>query len=53
MKFYLQQGKLDSYWVNNYCHGNWKACIRYQKEEAGLYHPDNMMPNGTINNNLL
>lgn len=52
MKFYWEQGKLNEYWIDNYCHGNWEACIRYQKEEAGIYHPDNMFPNGEVDKNL-
>ena len=52
MKFYWEQGKIDKYWIDNYCHSNWEACIRYQKEEAGIYHPDNMLPNGTVDKNM-
>jgi len=52
MKFFLEQGKLDRYWIDKYCQGNWEKCVRYQKEKAGIYHPDNMMPDGIINVNL-
>jgi len=52
MKFFFEQGKLDKKWVEKYCYGNWKKCVRYQKEESGVYHPDNMLPDGTIDNNL-
>lgn len=52
MKFYWGKGEIDDSWVEQYCHGNWESCIRYQKEEAGIYHPDNMMPDGTINSKL-
>ena len=49
-----KQGKLDSTWSQNYClsERNWKNCKRYQSEEKGLYHPDNMLPNGKIGNEL-
>ena len=52
MKFFYEQKKLDEYWINNFCKGDWEECIRYQKEEAGIYHPDNMLPNGEIDENL-
>lgn len=52
MKFYWEKGEIDKLWVEQYCHRNWESCIRYQKEEAGVYHPDNMMPDGTINSKL-
>jgi len=52
MKFYWEQGKLNKYWIDNYCHDNWGKCVRYQKEEAGIYHPDSMLPNGEVDKNL-
>ncbi|OQY38207.1 MAG: uracil-DNA glycosylase [Spirochaetaceae bacterium 4572_7] len=52
MNFFYNQGKIDKSWVDNYCHGKWDQCIRYQKEEAGIYHSDKMLPNGEIDNSL-
>ena len=52
MKFYWEQGKLESVWIDEFCKGNWKICVRYEKEENGIYHPDNMLPNGEIDENL-
>jgi hypothetical protein len=52
MKYYYQAGKIEKKWVDEYCHGNWQQCVRYQKEEAGIYHPDNMLPNGKIDETL-
>ncbi len=53
VKYYTDAGKLDKKWTQNFCLAeNWKNCIRYQKEEAGIYHPDNMLPNGTIDEDL-
>ncbi len=52
MKFYWKQGKLDKFWIDKACYGNWEKCIRYQKEEAGIYHSDKMLPNGKIDKNL-
>ena len=52
MKFFYEKGNLDKKWIDNYCHGDWQNCVRYQKEEAGIYHPDSMLPNGEIDNKL-
>ena len=52
MKYYTDAGKLDKKWTENFCFGNWEDCIRYQKEEANIYHSDNMLPDGTIDKNL-
>ena len=52
IRYYTEDGKLDKKWSEEYCHGNWEKCIRYQKEENGIYHPDNLLPNGEIDENL-
>ena len=52
MKWYFEKGRLDRRWIELYCHGDWEACIRYQKEENGIYHQDWMLPDGTIDENL-
>ncbi len=48
MKYYYERGKLDKKWVENYCFISNKDCVRYQLEEKGISHPDNMLPNGEI-----
>jgi predicted metallo-beta-lactamase superfamily hydrolase len=48
LKRYTEEGKLDRYWIENYCLVGNKDCYRYQMEENGKYHPDNMLPNGEI-----
>jgi len=48
IRTYTEQGKLDRYWIENYCLVGKKDCIRYQMEETGEYHPNNMLPNGEI-----
>ena len=53
MKQFYEQGKLDKKWIENYCKGNWHSCIRYQMEEEGTYHPDNMLPDGSVDDSLL
>lgn len=52
MKGYLEQGKLDKKWIDNYCKGNYHRCIRRKMEEEGEYHPDNMLPDGSIDKGL-
>ena len=48
IKTYTEEGRLDRYWIENYCLVNNRKCIRYRMEEKGEYHPDNMLPDGTI-----
>ncbi len=52
LKRCYEQGKLDKKWIENYCLGNYLKCIRKKMEEKGAYHPDNMLPDGTIDENL-
>jgi DNA polymerase len=52
LKFYYEQGRLDEKWIKNYCMGDWECCIRYQMEERGELHPDYMLPNGEIREEL-
>jgi len=52
MKRYFERGLLERKWVELYCKGNWEDCVRYQKEEQGIYHPDWMLPDGSIDNDL-
>lgn len=52
MKYFWQQGKLDSKWIENYCKNNGDDCVRYELEEKGIYHPDNMLPDGKIDTSL-
>lgn len=52
MKRYFEHGQLERKWIELYCKGDWEDCIRYQKEEKGVYHPDWMLPDGSINESL-
>ncbi len=52
IKAYTDAGRLERYWVEHYCLVRNRACIRYRMEEAGEYHPDNMLPNGEIREDL-
>lgn len=52
MRVFFEQGKLNKYWIDRYCHGDWESCRRFQMEEQGQPHPDNMLPDGSIDPNL-
>ncbi len=52
MKKFYEEGKLDKKWIENYCFKQGENCKRYEMEEKGIYHPDNMLPNGTIDSEL-
>lgn len=52
MKRFYETGKLEKHWLDCYCKGNWKACVRYKMEEKGEYHPDWMLPDGTLDETL-
>jgi hypothetical protein len=51
---YTDRGRLESYWVDNYCLVSNRSCVRYQMEERGgaYHHPDNMLPDGTMREGL-
>jgi len=52
VKYFYECGKIEKHWVEDYCHGNWRSCVRFQMEESGKYHPDNMLPDGKIYDEL-
>ena len=52
MKKFYESDKLDKKWIEMYCKGNWESCLRYKMEENGHYHPDNMLPDGSINGTM-
>jgi len=52
MRYFYEQGKIDEKWIKQYCMGNFMDCVRYKMEEKGEYHPDNMLPDGTIDESL-
>jgi len=52
LKRYYEQGKLDKKWIEDYCWMNNPNCIRKKMEEKGEYHPDNMLPDGTVDKSL-
>jgi hypothetical protein len=52
MKRFYQEGKLDRKWIEYYCFGHHWKCVRYRMEEEGVYHPDNMLPDGRVDDRL-
>jgi len=52
MKWFYQEGRLEQKWIERYCKGDWKSCIRYAMEEKGETHPDYMLPDGSLDKRL-
>lgn len=52
IKSYSDRGFLETFWVDQYCLVNNNSCVRYQMEKAGESHPDNMLPDGTLRDDL-
>ncbi len=52
MKYFYEQGKIDKSWIEQYCFGDYTHCVRKRLEERHIPHPDNMMPDGSINKDL-
>ena len=52
MRKFYEEGKLDKKWIELYCKGDWESCVRYQMEEEGKFHPDWMLPDGSLNEEL-
>lgn len=48
MKRFYESGQLDEKWIALYCQGDWSRCVRYQMEKKGEYHPDWMLPDGSL-----
>ena len=54
LRKFEREGKIGNSWAKNYCESsnNWEKCKRYQLEERGIFHPDNMLPNGEIDESI-
>lgn len=52
IKYFVDSGKLNREWVENYCLIGNKECVRYKLEENGKFHPDSLLPDGEINKDL-
>lgn len=53
MKRFYEQGRLEEWWIQRYCRGDHEICIRYQMEERKEPHPDKMLPNGELREDLV
>lgn len=42
-----RMGRIGEEWSKKYCRGRYRECVRYQQEEAGIPHPDTMLPDGS------
>jgi hypothetical protein len=52
IKRFYEEGKLGKTWVEKYCWDSNEKCVRYQLEERGEPHPDNLLPNGEVRKEL-
>ncbi len=52
MKRFYKAGKLNKKWIENYCMVSNADCVRRRMEERGEEHSDNMLPDGSIDENL-
>lgn len=52
LKYFYERGKLDEKWIRDYCWGDNSKCVRKKMEDSGKYHPDNMLPDGSIDEEL-
>ena len=52
MKRFYEEGRIQKRWIELYCKGDWKSCIRYYMEERGEQHPDWMLPGGSLDESL-
>jgi uracil-DNA glycosylase family 4 len=48
IKRFVEENRLDAKWIELFCKRDWESCIRYGMEEKGIYHPDWMLPDGSI-----
>lgn len=52
MKKFYEEGRIDGKWIELYCKGDWKICVRYHMEKKGEPHPDWMLPDGSLDERL-
>lgn len=52
MKRAYEQGKLEKRFIDDYCFGDFRSCVRYQKESRGEPHPDYMRQDGVLDEQL-
>lgn len=52
MKSFYEEGRIDKKWIQLYCKGDWRSCVRYQMEERGEPHLDWMLPDSSLDERL-
>jgi hypothetical protein len=54
LRRYEREDRIGTIWAEKYCKSDdgWIKCERYKLEERGIYHPDKMLPDGTIDQKL-
>ncbi len=52
IKRLFEKGAISESWIQLYCTGDWGSCTRYAMEAKGQYHPDWMLPDGTLDEDL-
>jgi uracil-DNA glycosylase family 4 len=52
MKRFFEEGSIQKRWIELYCKGDWKNCVRYHMEENRAPHPDWMLPDGSLDESL-
>ena len=47
LRRFERSGMIGNEWNEKYCSGEYRSCVRYQKEQAGIPHMDTLMPDGS------
>lgn len=55
LRKFEKAGKISDKWKNEFCatEKNWVNCVRYQETKKGIPHPDNKLPDGSVDKNLV
>lgn len=52
IKRFYEEERIHKRWIELYCKGDWKSCVRYRMEENGELHPDWLLPDGSLDEKL-
>lgn len=54
LRRFEKEKKISDKWKNEFCNTdkNWINCVRYQEAKKGIAHPDNKLPDGSIDKEL-
>jgi hypothetical protein len=52
MRRYREQGRIEARWIERYCMGGWRECVRFRMMQSGEPHPDWQLPDGSIDESL-